>query len=102
MSAEQNHKFNQLVQNIKSNKIDVMGKKSPVKPPDIDSDQEMSERHKSRRKLIKKIEDPKKKLKESLKYNKSHANEHIKAYQESHKMLAKLDADEMASKFIKE
>lgn len=102
MSAEQNHKFNKLVANITSNKIDVMGKKSPVKPPDIDSDQEMSERHKSRRKLIKKIDDPRKKLKESLKYNKSHANEHIKAYKESHKMLSQLDAQDMASKFIKD
>lgn len=68
---------------------DVMGHQHESKPV-TDTDKEMSKRHKARRATIDKIDNERERLKESLKYNKAHAKEHMKALKESSKRLSKM------------
>ena len=58
--------------------------------PITTTDRLMSRRHKSHRAEVDMIRDPKKKLKQSIKYNLAHAKEHMKALKDNQKQLKKL------------
>lgn len=68
---------------------DPMGKQHELEPVTA-SDKVMSKRHKMHRREIDGMKDDVKKLKKSQKYNLAHAKEHVKAYKDSQKQLAKI------------
>ena len=58
--------------------------------PITSADRVMSHRHLAHRAEVDMIRDPKKKLKQSIKYNLAHAKEHMKALKDNQKQLKKL------------